>query len=346
MTIVESLLVLLAALLGGGLVFVLLRLRAGGPRSDPLAEAVAQLAGRLDQMAQAQAAQQAEVGRLLNEGLDRTAQSTRASLADLQARLAVIDAAQARIGDLSKQVVGLQDILSNKQARGAFGEVQLENLVRQILPPSAYAFQVQIGSGRRVDCLLQLPNPPGPIAIDAKFPLEAWYALRDAGDDAARIAARRLLAQAVLKHVQDIAQRYIVPGETAESALMFLPSEAVYAELHASLPEVVEKSWTYRVWIVSPTTLMATLNTVRAVLKDVQMREQAGLIQKEVALLLQDMGRLNERVGKLSQHFRQASDDIRQIEISTEKVIRHANHIGEVQLSPPPAPAPGVLPKG
>ncbi|MCC7276619.1 MAG: DNA recombination protein RmuC [Alphaproteobacteria bacterium] len=293
----------------------------------------------------------ARLSQVVGETLDRNAQAAAGTLGDLKARLAVIDAAQGKITELSTQVVALQDVLSNKQARGAFGEVQLEALVSSILPPSAYAFQAPIGAGRRVDCLLRLPNPPGAIAIDAKFPLESWHGLRNAGDDAARQQAARAFAAAILLHVRAIAEKYIVPGETAESALMFLPSEAVYAELHARFPEVVERSYQARVWIVSPTTLMATLNTVRAVLKDVRMREQAGLVQKEVRLLLEDVARLDERVGRLQRHFEQSIDDVRQIRISTDKVTRRGERVGELEVEdsaalagdpgPPPLPPAG-----
>ncbi|BBK34954.1 DNA recombination protein RmuC [Allostella sp. ATCC 35155] len=322
--------------------------------TERLTESQAAVAGRLTQMAEQTAAAQAataerlaaqerhiaeavdlrlaRLAQLVGETLERNAQSSATTLGDLQSRLAVIDAAQTKIAELSTQVVQLQDILSNKQARGAFGEVQLEALVSGILPPSAYAFQAQIGDGRRVDCLLQLPNPPGAIAIDAKFPLESWHALRNAADEPARLAARRAFAAAILAHVRAIAEKYIVPGETAESALMFLPAEAVYAELHANFPEVVEKSFLSRVWIVSPTTLMATLNTIRAVLKDVRMREQAGIVQKEVRLLLDDVGRLDDRVGKLQRHFDQTAEDIRQIRISTDKVTKRGERIGELEV--------------
>ncbi|MFQ5466696.1 MAG: DNA recombination protein RmuC, partial [Kiloniellaceae bacterium] len=225
-----------------------------------------------------------------------------------------------------------QDILANKQARGAFGEIQLRDLVEAILPPSAYAFQETLSNNRRADCLLRLPNPPGPIAVDSKFPLESYYALRDAADEAATTLARRAFAGAVRKHIQDIAGRYIVPGDTAESALMFLPSEAVYAELHANFRDVVEESYRARVWIVSPTTLMATLNTIRAILRDVRMREQAGLIQIEVQTLLKDVERMDERVGNLQRHFEQAGEDVRQIRISSEKVSKRGERIAEVQM--------------
>ncbi len=313
-----------------------------------------ELAGRLMQLAASQAASQgqmaerlerqerglaktvedrlAELGKRLDDGLQQASHRQATTMHDLRERLAVIDAAQKNITELSAQVVSLQDILSNKQARGAFGEIQLGDLVRAALPPSAYQFQAPLGDGRRVDCLLTLPNPPGAIGIDAKFPLESYHLLRNARDEPERVAAGRAFATAILKHVRDIADKYIIPGETAESALMFLPSEAIYAELHANFPEVVEKSFRAKVWIVSPTTLMATLNTVRAVLKDARMREQAGLIQKEVGLLLDDIGRLDDRVAALDKHFGQAADDIRQIRISTDKVVKRADRIETVQL--------------
>ena len=207
------------------------------------------------------------------------------------------------------------------------------DIVTGILPPSAYEFQATLAGGRRPDCLLKLPNPPGPIVIDAKFPLESYRALMAAQDEAARVQAARTFTKDVSVHVANIAERYIVPGETAESALMFLPSEAVYAELHARFRNVVEESYRARVWIVSPTTLMATLNTVRAVLKDVRMREQAGLIQAEVQTMLADVGRLDDRVGKLQRHFDQATEDLRQIRISTDKVTKRGERIEAVQLS-------------
>ena len=339
---------------------------------ESLAHSQAALGGRLAQMAETQAAGQsaladrlqvqeralakavedrlAALAKRLDDGLQQSSQRQATSLHELRERLVAIDAAQQNITQLSAQVVSLQDVLSNKQARGAFGEVQLCDLVRGILPPSAYEFQAAIGQNRRVDCLLKLPNPPGAIAVDAKFPLESWHQMRQAKTEAETIAAGRAFATAILKHVRDIAEKYIVPGETAESALMFLPAEAIYAELHASFPEVVEKSYRAKVWIVSPTTLMATLNTIRAVLKDAQMREQAGVIQKEVALLLDDIIRLDDRVAGLSKHFDQAAEDIRQIRISTDKVAKRADRIESVQLGDDPvalvAVKPEALPAG
>jgi len=312
-------------------------------QSESLSRAQAELAGRLAQMGDAQITTQAQLGKTLEDRLDAmskrlgdglTQHSEKAgkTMGDLHERLAVIDSAQKKITDLSEQVVGLQDILSNKQARGAFGEIQLNDLVSSIMPPSAYEFQATLGNGRRADCLLKLPNPPGSIVIDAKFPLESYQALRAAADDAARIQVSRAFRDDVLKHVKDISEKYIVPGETAESALMFLPSEAVYAELHASFMGVIEESYRRRVWIVSPTTLMATLNTVRAILKDASMREQAGLIQVEVRKLLDDVGRLDKRVDNLDGHFSMAMKDIREIKISSEKVTKRGDGIQDIEL--------------
>ncbi len=321
-------------------------LRRGGGDSG-------QLAGRLDQMAAQQAAAQnalaerlqaqeralsAKLEERLTHLQDRVGQTLQSnaelsgqSLTELRERLAVIDAAQSKIVELSGQMVDLQNVLSNKQARGAFGEVQLQDIVQSSLPAQSFEFQAPLG-GKRVDCLLRLPNPPGAIAIDAKFPLESYRALREARDDAAITLARREFSTAIKAHVKAIAEKYIVPGETADSALMFLPSEAVYAELHASFPELVDGAGKARVWIVSPTTLMATLTTIRAVLKDVRMREQAHVIQKKVGELDQDVNRLVDRVDKLKTHYRQAGDDLHQIAISTDKIQQKAAVIRDVEI--------------
>jgi DNA recombination protein RmuC len=239
-------------------------------------------------------------------------------------------------------MVSLQEVLSNKQARGAFGEVQLNDLVQSALPPSAYEFQCTLTTGSRVDCLLRLPNPPGSIAIDAKFPLESYRLLRSVapGDTQGLASAQRAFQQAMRKHIGDIRDKYIVAGETAESALLFLPSEAIYAELHANFASVVDESYKARVWIVSPTTMMATLNTVRAVLKDVRMREQAGEIQKAVGLMLDDVRRLDERVAKLKTHFTQTEKDLRDIETSTDRITKRGERILDTDLGEGPTPLP------
>jgi DNA recombination protein RmuC len=313
--------------------------------ADRLSTSQAELAGRLEQTQVGVNTRLDSLTRRLGDSLAEQTDKTGQTLRVLHERLAVIDAAQKNITELSTQVGGLQEILSNKQARGAFGEVQLRDLVSAILPPSAYTLQAPLGERGRVDCLLKLPNPPGPIAIDAKFPLEGYNALRDAADDRSKIQASRAFSADVIKHVKDIEEKYIVPGQTAESALMFLPSEAVYAELHANFRNVVEESFRRKVWIVSPTTLWATLNTVRAVLKDVRMREQAGLIQAELRAMSNDVGRLDDRVQKLQRHFEQSVDDLRQIRVSAEKVTGRAERIEQFQLedvragdhiSPPP----------
>ena len=352
----------LAAVLavGGGLAWLITRRRAPGrdaklegmrETTEALLRSQRELAGRLSQLAEQSTTDRAEltralndrldaVGKRLSDGLETSTTQTAEKLGQLTKHLEVIDQAQRNITDLAGQVVSLQDLLDNKQARGAFGEVQLNDLVSGILPPSAHAFQHTLSNGRRVDCLIRLPQPPGPIGIDSKFPLESYHALRAAGDEAEAVRAQREFRAAMQKHIIDIRERYIVPGETAESALMFLPSEAVYAELHASFPEVVELSYRNRVWIVSPTTLMATLNTVRAVLKDSRMREQAGVIQTEVLKLMEDVTRLDKRVDSLRRHFEQAEKDVREITTSTGRINLRATRIEEVQLEDPAEPLP------
>ncbi len=287
-----------------------------------------------------------QVTHRLGETLDRNTKTQKTVLDSLTERLVKIDAAQKNLDQLSSEVVGLQDILSNKQARGAFGEVQLANLVAEILPPGHFELQKTLCNGRRVDCLLLLPNPPGDISIDAKFPLESYRAMLAAHDEAVRTQAKRRFVGDVTKHIKDIEERYIVAGETADAALMFLPSEAVYAELHANFGDVVEKSYRSRVFIVSPTTLWATLNTVRAVMRDVHMKEAAGVIQTEVMKMLEDVARLSGRVGKLQKHFEQTGEDLRQINISTEKVMRRGEHIQEIQIEDKSGDALTTEPEG
>ena len=240
---------------------------------------------RLADNAMRQARAMTEMQERMTESLHGNAKRTATSLTQLQERLAVIDKAQDNITKLSGDVLSLQDILSNKQTRGAFGEIQLNDIVSKALPSDAYAFQYTLSNGKRADCLIHLPNPPGPIVIDSKFPLEPYEALRNAETQEARAQAARLLKGALRKHIRDISEKYILDGETADGALMFLPSEAVYAELHANFSDVVREGFSLKVWIVSPTTCMATLNTMRAILKDARMREQAGAIRTELGLL-------------------------------------------------------------
>jgi DNA recombination protein RmuC len=281
-----------------------------------------------DQMAQSEGRLGSRLEQSLRDQNDRTTKS----LTGMAEKLAVITEANSHISSLTTQVSQLQNILSNKQARGSFGEVQLENLVRDALPDSAYEFQVTLSNGRRVDCFLKLPNPPGSIAIDSKFPLESYRQLVGATDDAARDAARRRLDADVKKHINDIASKYIIPGETAESAILFLPSESVYAEINIQLPKLVEASRRAHVYMAGPDNLMLLLHTVRAILRDARMHEAAGLIQTQVDLMMQDVHRLDERVSKLATHFNQAERDIADIQTSTRKITSRGDKISEIEV--------------
>ena len=309
-----------------------------GQRVQSLSDGQQQLSGGLSHVSEAQAKAQgsmlqlmerrlAEVQQQMTESLHGSSVKTTRSLTELQERLITIDKAQANIEKLSGDVLSLQDILSNKQTRGAFGEIQLNDIVTKALPSDSYTLQATLSNGKRADCLIHLPNPPGPIVIDSKFPLEAYEALRNAENDRELAEAGRFLRTSVKKHIRDISERYIIEGETAEGALMFLPSEAVYAELHANFGELVRQGFAERVWIVSPTTCMATLNTMRAILKDARMREQAGAIRKELALLYTDVDRLGSRVENLDRHFGQAAKDIAEIKISADKAGRRAQRL-------------------
>jgi DNA recombination protein RmuC len=334
MDIVVYVLLAVILALGAALAIVLAR------RADSRAQGA--LADTVQRVEQSLREQERALAGLVSERLDRSDKATGQVVTDLRERLARIDEAQKKIGELSTQVVGLQEILSNKQARGAFGEVQLNDLVSAALPPNAYDFQCTLSNGSRVDCLLRLPNPPGPIAIDAKFPLESYQLLRSvkAGDAQGLAAAQRAFQLAMRKHIVDIRDKYILPGETAESALLFLPSEAIYAELHANFAAVVDESYRARVWIVSPTTMMATLNTVRAVLKDVRMREQAGEVQKLVGLMLGDVKLLEKRVANLRRHFGQTTEDLGEIETSTSRIVGRGERIQSVDMGDQPEALP------
>ncbi|MEL6099819.1 MAG: DNA recombination protein RmuC [Pseudomonadota bacterium] len=287
-----------------------------------------------------------EMQERMRESLHGSAKQTTTSLTQLQERLAAIDKAQDNITKLSGDVLSLQDILANKQTRGAFGEIQLRDILSKALPSNSYAWQPTLSNGKRADCLIQLPNPPGPIVVDSKFPLEAYEAMRRAETDAALKAAVTQFKAAVRKHIRDIADKYIIDGETADGALMFLPSEAVYAELHASFTDLVRESFNARVWIVSPTTCMATLNTMRAILKDAQMREQAGAIRKTLRQLHRDVEIVGERVAKLDQHFRQAREDVEGIGIAAERAGKRAARLDSFDFEELEPSDPGVVPIG
>ena len=325
-----------------------------GQRVQALGEGQERLAGGLHHVSEAQAKQQtsmlqlmekrlADVQLQMNENLQGSARRTARSLGELQQRLTAIDKAQENITKLSGDVLSLQDILSNKQTRGAFGEIQLNDIVSKALPSDSYTLQATLSNGRRADCLIHLPNPPGPIVIDSKFPLEPYEALRNANTDWELNEATRQLRTAVKKHIKDISEKYIIEGETADGALMFLPSEAVYAELHANFSELVREGFSARVWIVSPTTCMATLNTMRAILKDARMREQAGAIRRELGLLYQDVDRLGTRVENLDRHFTQAAKDITEIKISADKAGKRARRLDNFDFEEIKSDTPNML---
>ncbi|MBK8175470.1 MAG: DNA recombination protein RmuC [Rhodospirillales bacterium] len=300
--------------------------------AESLSRGQAELAGRLQQSQAGLDHRLDSLSHRLGEGLIEHGERTSETLRALHERLALIDAAQKSITALSSEVAGLQDILANKQARGAFGEVQLEALVASMLPADAFRLQATLTNRCRADCLLTLPDPPGPIVIDSKFPLESYRLLCAARDEVERSRAARAFAQDVLRHVRDIEAKYIVPGETADSAMMFLPSEAVYAELHAHFRNVVEDSFRRKVWIVSPSTLWATLNTVRAVLRDVRLKRQATVIQAELRAIVEDVARIDQRAANLQRHFDQATDDLRQIRVSTDKLAMRASRLDLVAI--------------
>ena len=336
-----SIIMLIAGLAAVIVLLLILLRRPAAVTTD--SDALAELRGQLAQLAEQSGALQQTVATQMHETEGRLGQRleksmrdqnerTNRSLTGMAEKLAVISEANAHISALSGQVNNLQNILSNKQARGSFGEVQLENLVRDALPDSAYSFQHTLGNGKRVDCFIEMPNPPGAICIDSKFPLEAYRGLTEAGDEATLVKARRALEADVKKHITDIAERYIVPGETADSAIMFLPSESVYAEINLQLPRIVDESRKRRVYMAGPDNLMLILHTVRAILRDARMHEKAGLIQAEVDRMMQDVSRLDERVRKLATHFRQTEKDIDDIQISTRRITSRGSKITQIDV--------------
>jgi DNA recombination protein RmuC len=329
----------------GTLVFFALR-RPSEPPHDPAVDELARLqaetAGRMQAMGEALAGRQAELARVLSERLDSVSSRLGASLETntqqtvdrlrtLHERLAVIDHAQKNITDLSTQVTSLRDVLANKQARGAFGQANMEAIVQDGLPKGFYAFQHTLANNTRPDCVVFLPDQR-PLVIDAKFPLEAVMAMRGAASDEERKVAAQRIRQDVAKHVSDIAGKYLIPGETQDTALMFVPSESIYAELHDGFDDVVQKAYRARVVIVSPSLLMLAIQVMQQILKDARMREAAGQIRTEVGRMMEDLGRLRDRVLKLQQHHNQTGEDLRQIIISSEKIEKRAARIEELEF--------------
>jgi DNA recombination protein RmuC len=325
-------------------------------RVQTIGDGQQQLAGGLTHVSEAQAAQQNNMLKLMEArlaavqeqmtlNLTTNAKTTANSLGELQQRLVTIDKAQDNIQKLSGDVLSLQDILANKQTRGAFGEIQLQEIVSKALPSDAYAWQATLSNSKRADCLIHLPNPPGPIVIDSKFPLEAYEALRNAKTELDTRDAVKFMRTSVKAHIKAISEKYIIEGETADGAIMFLPSEAVYAELHSNFPELIREGFEARVWIVSPTTCMATLNTMRAILKDARMREQAGAIRTALRQLHRDVELVVDRVDKLNTHFTQARKDIEGISTAAERAGKRAHKLDnfdfeEIEALDPVAPLP------
>jgi DNA recombination protein RmuC len=318
-------------------------------RLSEMLHAQSEATGRVDAMGQALAGRQAEMARAVSERLDsvshrvgqsmeQTTRNTMDSLRVLHERLGIIDNAHKNLTDLTSQVTTLRDVLANKQSRGAFGQARMEAIVQDGMPKGSYEFQYTLSSGKRPDCVVFLPDAR-PLCIDAKFPLEAVTALHEARtDEEKKIAAQRLRAD-VMKHVSDIAEKYLITGETQDTALMFVPSESVYAEIHDGFDDIIQKAYRARVVLVSPSLLMLAIQVMQQILKDARMRDAADQIRTEVLNLGDDLGRLRERVLKLQSHFAQANEDVRQILISADKIEKRAGRIEELDFTKADAPA-------
>lgn len=361
LTIGERAVTLLEVIIAAGL-FALLLLaailvvvwRAGGRRHEDVVSAqrragelenrLSELAGQLKNFSETTATRETQLARNLDERLDKVSHRLGAGLTDnadrtgkslqhLYERLAVIDTAQQKITALSDEMLSLKDILSNKQARGAYGQARMEAIIRDGLHASAYRFQGTLSNNTRPDCLIRLPENDQEIVIDSKFPLEAFNALKSAKDERAIVEAERRLRKDVLYHVKDIAKKYLITGETHETAIMFVPSESIYADLHEHFEDVIQKAHRHRVIIASPNILMLLVQTMQAIFKDARMREQASLIQKEVVVLLEDVGRMQVRLGKLQGHFQAANKDVDDLVISTGKITSRGQKIEQMDLS-------------
>ena len=329
-------------------------------RMEGILKAQSEMRGRLGAVAEVFGARQAELTKTIGERLDgmttrlgqsmtEQTKSTHENLAKLQERLAVIDTAQTNIQSLAGQVVQLQAILSNKQTRGAFGQSRMEAIVADGLPKGAYEFQATLSNGSRPDCLVRMPNEAPSLVIDAKFPLEAWNAIRAAADGEGGAEAQRAASQAFRRdvevHIRDIAEKYFITGETQDTAFMFVPSESVFAEIHENFEGLVQRAHRARVVIVSPSLLMLSIQVIQSVLKDASMREQAHLIQGEVIRMMEDVNRLDERVRKLQGHFALTQKDIEQILTSTDKVTKRGQRIEALEFGAE-APHPETIESG
>jgi DNA recombination protein RmuC len=306
--------------------FLFWRLSRRGEPSSALGGKISLLSENQTQLAQIISQQLQQQERNLSQHL-----STR--LGELLQKMAVFDSAQAKVTDLTAEIGSLQKILGNSKSRGLFGEVQLQNLLEAALPPNAFALQTTLPGGLRPDCLLQLPNPPGPMVVDAKFPLDAYRQMLDAKTDDERNTARKAFDRSLRTRIDEISSKYIIPGVTADSALLFLPSDAIFADLHTQFEGVLEYSYRAKVWIVSPTTMMATLNTIRAIMRDVKLRTEAAAIQNEVRLLCEDLGRLSERMDKANLAVGNAQKALGDLAISVDKIAKRGDKIMAVELA-------------
>jgi len=349
-----------AAALALGLVVALVR-AAGARRADreaaeerqaeleaqmaALARASSEMTGRLQTVAEVFGSRQADLARLVSErldavghrlgqGLESSTKTSTENLSRLNERLAVIDAAQTRLTDLTQEVLGLKDILANKQARGAFGQGRMEAIIRDALPSASYLFQHTLSNRARPDCCIRLPGDDRLMVIDAKFPLEAFSALKNAaGDEQAVRAAMARVRGDVGKHIKDIADRYFVPGETQDIAILFVPSESLYGEINETFEDLVAKAHKSRIIIVSPSLLMMAVQVMQAIVRDARVREQAHMIQTEVRHLVADVSRLHERIGKLQNHFRQVGDDVTGALVSSEKIAKRGERIDAMDFA-------------
>ncbi len=319
-----------------------------------IAQANSELTGRISSFAEMLGSRQVELAKHVGERLDNvqqrvgqslenSARATGDNLQKLNERMAVIDVAQARMISLTQEMITLKDILSNKQTRGAFGQGRMEAIVKDGLPHGAYEFQSTLSNGTRPDCIIRLPTDDRALVVDAKFPLEAFSALKDSRTDEERRSAGARVRSDVGKHVKDIAERYFLPGETQDLAIMFVPSESIYADLNEHFEDVVQKAYKARVIIVSPSLLMLAIQVMQSILRDAQMREQAHIIQKEVRVMLEDVVRLRERVGKLETHFRQAQEDVTLIATSADKISRRGERIEALEFEDQPPAAVAIL---
>jgi DNA recombination protein RmuC len=304
---------------------------------DTMLKATTTLTQTIDTLSKIVDTRLEEIGGKVSERLEEGFRKTNETFVSVMERLATIDEAQKKIDGLSTNMVSLQELLGDKRSRGAYGEVQLEGLVRNVLPTSSFKMQHSFENGTRVDCALFLPDPTGTVAVDSKFPLENYHRMFDPNlSEAVQLSAEKQFKADVKKHVDDIAAKYIIPNVTSDGAVMFIPAEAVFAEIHAYHPEVIDYAMNKRVWVVSPTTLMAVLNTARAVLKDVEMRKQVHIIKDELGKLSKDFERFDSRMKKLADNIRQAHENAQDVHISSQKITRRFAQIERVELSDQP----------